>query len=178
MAIRSKLIIGDSNDCNIHLVAKYPQNVSPHFTIRLALYLQDTKTFVRPTGSPYIIISETMSDYSHYYHDINVEYSKKTNTKNRKGSVSKSEGTKDQNLVLMHLERIQTSVSKVEDEIKRSACDHQKVHESLKQVKDAISFAIGDFSQPPSASSSSTRSQNLTRFKRSTSIAVEALAYQ
>ena len=117
-----------------------------------------------------------MSDYSHYYHDINVEYSKKTNTKNRKGSVGKSEGAPDQNLVLMHSERIQTSVSKVEDEIKRSACDHQKVHESLKQVKDAISFAIGDFSQP--SSSSSNRSQNLTRIKRSTSIAVEALAYQ
>ena len=80
MAIRSKLIIGDSNDCNINLVAKYPQNVSPHFTIRLALYLQDTKTFVRPTGSPYIIISDTMSDYFNYQ-DINVDYSKKTKTK-------------------------------------------------------------------------------------------------
>ena len=175
MAIRSKLIIGDSNDCNINLVAKYPQNVSPHFTIRLALYLQDTKTFVRPTGSPYIIISDTMSDYFNYQ-DIKVDYSKKTKTKNRKGSIGRSEDTSDQDLVLKHLEQIQTTVIQVEDEIKRSACDHQKVHKSLKHVKDTISFAIGEISQ--SSSSTSTRSQNLTRFKRSTSIAVEALAYQ
>lgn len=180
MAIRSKLIIGDSNDCNMILVAKYPVNVSPHFTIRLALYLQDAKTFVRPTGSPYITISDTLSDYSNYYQDMNVEYSKKIKTKNnRKGSVGRKEDNiSDQDLVLKHLEIIQNSVSNVEDEIKRSACDHQKVHKSLKQVKDAISIAMSEISQSQPSASTSTRSQNLTKIKRSTSIAVEALAYQ
>jgi len=51
-------------------------------------------------------------------------------------------------------------------------------HKSLKQVKDAISIAMSEISQSQPSASTSTRSQNLTKIKRSTSIAVEALAYQ
>ena len=54
LAIRSELMQGDSTRCNSMLVSRYPPTVCPRYITKLALHLQDSKAFKKPTGSPYI----------------------------------------------------------------------------------------------------------------------------
>ena len=167
MAIRNKLIKGDSTVCNLHLVSKYPI-VDPKYIIRLALYLQDTKTFVKPIRSD---MSEDGIEISQENDYEFVQFEEKCLRRNSTRKMSSSQDDSNHDLLGWHFERIQTTLKHVDEAIKTSDCDHELVHMSLKQVKQAVN-ALGNNLPRPSWSHS------IRTHKRNTSIAVEALAFE
>ena len=130
------------------MVAKYPTNVCPRYIIRLALYLQDTKNFVRPTSSPFIsdlLLSDGGVELAQEEDDFEyVKFDEKSTSsqippKNSRKSGNKVATAEDKNADLLlwhrHLECIQSTLTQMEEAIKISDCDHQLVHLSFKQAE-------------------------------------------
>ena len=53
IAMRSLLLDGDCNKCNLLLVSKYPQTIDVKFVLALALYVQEPMCHPYPSRSPF-----------------------------------------------------------------------------------------------------------------------------
>ena len=162
LAVRSLLIKGDSNCCNTVLVSKYPSNVCPHYIIRLALHLQDSKAFHKPTTSPFlsddggfefVVQEEVISQQKHPRH---------------------CKQTADINSRLRwNFERVQHALNQANEAVEASKCDHGLVQVSLIHLQtalDKMGQELPDAAQPPN--------RHVRKHKRNTSVAYEALAFE
>ena len=169
VAIKSKLILGDSNTCNLHLVSQYPNNVSPRYVIQLALYLQDTKKFVRPKCNPFI--SDT-SDGGNNLAQEDLKYVRVVeNSLKNTGLANRGSKTNESihgEAALWHFDRLVNQLAQMEIALDSANCNDQLVRQSLRQVKETVN-ALGDQLPKPKWSQ---------RHKRNASIAVEALAFE
>lgn len=168
VAIKSKLILGDSNTCNMHLVSQYPNNVNPRYVIQLALYLQDTKKFVRPKINPFI---SDMSDGGIDSAQEDLKYVRVVeNSLKNTGLANRSKSNESNNgeAALWHFERLVNQLAQMEIALDSANCNDQLVRQSLRQVKETVN-ALGDQLPKPKWSQ---------RHKRNASIAMDALAFE
>jgi len=155
LAIRSELMQGDSNKCNSMLVSRYPPTVCPRYITKMALHLQDSKTFKKPMGSPYI---------QHVSYDT-VQIA----SGNDFVPVNAGDQRKNDNLaskMRIHHQRIQRSLQDTKQVLAKSQCDSQvQVNASLAKIQAALDAMNQDLCQEH------------RHHKRSTSVAFDALAF-
>ena len=162
------LMKGDSNACNTVLVAKYPTNVCPRYIVKMALFLQDSKSFKKPQGNPFISDLSDGIDLAQFEDYEVIDMEEKCQLAKDLLHQRKSNSQPDLNeKIHWHFQRIQSALYQVNEALERSKCDHAIVHDSLSRVNKAVK-ALGDDIQKPA----------IIRHKRNASIAYEALAFQ
>lgn len=152
----------------MHLVSQYPNNVNPRYVIQLALYLQDTKKFVRPKINPFI---SDMSDGGIDSAQEDLKYVRVVeNSLKNTGLANRSKSNESNNgeAALWHFERLVNQLAQMEIALDSANCNDQLVRQSLRQVKETVN-ALGDQLPKPKWSQ---------RHKRNASIAMDALAFE
>ena len=155
LAIRSELMQGDSNKCNSMLVSRYPPTVCPRYITKMALHLQDSKTFKKPMGSPYI---------QHVSYDTVQIASGNDFVPVNAGDQRKNDDLASK--MRIHHQRIQRSLQDTKQVLAKSQCDSQvQVNASLAKIQAALDAMNQDLCQ------------DHRHHKRSTSVAFDALAF-
>ena len=133
--------------------------------IQLALYLQDTKKFVRPKCNPFISdMSDGGIDSAQEYVRVVENSLKNTGLANR----SKNKESNNGEVALWHFERLVNQLAQMEIALDSANCNDQLVRQSLRQVKETVN-TLGDHLPKPKWSQ---------RHKRNASIAMDALAFE